>query len=105
MKFISSVISVFVAIAITGTATAAEYSVDQKKNRFNPKTITLKAGDSIAFKNSDGHKHHVGNGDNQMKFNKLLPAGKTFTQVFDKRGRFEVRCVLHPTMKLTVIVN
>ncbi len=103
MKFISSVISVFVVIAITATANAAVYSVDQKKNRFNPKTITLKAGDSITFKNSDGHKHHVGN--DQMKFNKLLPAGKTFTQLFDKQGRFEVRCVLHPIMKLTVNVN
>ena len=34
-----------------------------------------------------------------------MPVGRTYTQVFDKQGRFKVRCAMHPKMKLVVNVD
>tara|TARA_B100000029_G_C17352331_1_gene879398 strand:- start:249 stop:692 length:444 start_codon:yes stop_codon:yes gene_type:complete len=95
MKVACTIIAAVAAIAITGTAFAAEHVVDQKKNKFVPGNISIKAGDKLTFKNSDRYRHHVGNGDAQMKFSKMMEPGKSFTQLFDKRG--DLKCAARCT--------
>ncbi len=105
MKLLRAVLVMSASLASVGVATAAEYIVDQKKNKFAPRDMTIKAGDKITFRNSDPYRHHVGNGDNQMKFGKVMPPGKSYTQLFDEKGRFKVRCAMHPKMRMNVTVE
>ncbi len=105
MKVFPIITLVVTGLIFASTATAAEYVVNQKKNKFQPGTLTVKAGEKITFNNSDPHRHHVGNGDSQMKFNKMMAPGKSYSQLFDEKGRFKVRCALHPKMRMVVTVE
>jgi plastocyanin len=85
---------------------AAEMEVDQKGNNFAQKSLRIRAGDTIAFKNSDAHFHNVFS----------LTAGHDFDlgshghgqirkHTFKKPGKVDIECAIHPNMKLTVEVN
>lgn len=72
--------------------------------------LTIAAGSSVTFVNSDGVAHTVTNGEDGVAdanalFDVSLPAGATSEPiVFDTPGVYHVTCKIHSTMNLTVTV-
>lgn len=94
-------------IALGGTlALAEDHQVVQKDRSFSQTEITIKPGDKIVFQNSDDVTHNVFSITPGMEFDLRRQApGASSTVPFDKEGVAEVRCSIHPKMKLIVTVK
>ena len=72
-------------------------------------TLKLKAGDKLTFANRDIAAHNINataGADTVFDFG-LQPPGAANDRSFEfkKKGEFEVRCAIHPKMKLKVVVD
>jgi plastocyanin len=84
-------------------ALAATAIVAQKGRAFHPAEITIARGDSVTFTNDDSYIHQVyveGLFDSAEK-----APGENLNETFPDAGTFQVRCHIHPTMKMTVRVR
>jgi plastocyanin len=73
--------------------------------KFNPASVTIKAGDKVTWTNKDSVGHDV-TGDNFKSGDSGgLQNGDTFAQTFDKKGTFDYVCTVHPGMKGSVTVK
>jgi plastocyanin len=61
--------------------------------QFTPKTITVKAGETVTWNNKQGN-HTVTADDNSWESPTLNP-GKTFAQQFSKPGTYAYHCSFH----------
>ncbi len=93
-------------ILSAGLAGAAELTVSQKKRSFDPKLMNAKTGDTVLFVNDDRYAHNLYSKTPGFEFSvrKQMPGDKDAIKL-DKRGKFEVRCVIHPRMKMTINVE
>jgi len=109
MKSVNSVI-IGVASVLSFAAlayAASDVVVDQVGQKFSVPTLTVKAGKTVDFMNSDDVNHNItiidanGNADDRgiQKPNTTIPV------TFDKAGDFVVRCSVHPRMKMQVKVE
>jgi plastocyanin len=78
-------------------------TIVQKNRRFTPSQISIPRGASLTFTNEDDFIH-------QMYVEGLFDSdekrpGENLTEVFPNAGTFEVKCHIHPKMKLVVRVN
>lgn len=81
----------------------ADQTIVQKTRRFTPAEVTIRRGESLVFTNNDEFIHQVyseGLFDSEEK-----APGQNLTEGFANAGTFEVRCHIHPKMKLIVHVN
>lgn len=85
---------------------AAESVIVQKDRAFSQTQVNIKPGDSILFKNSDDVVHNVFSTSAGMEFDirRQAPGGSSSVP-FSKEGVAEVRCSIHPKMKLVVTVK
>ncbi|MBA2590025.1 MAG: hypothetical protein H0U98_15535 [Alphaproteobacteria bacterium] len=81
----------------------ADAIIVQKGRRFNPGEITIARGANLTFTNNDEFIHQIYVTD-LFDSDERRP-GQTLVQNFPGAGTFEVRCHIHPKMKLTVRVN
>lgn len=84
-------------------ATAASTTIAQKGRAFRPGEVTINRGDALTFTNADSFVHQIyleGQFDSDEK-----GPGEVINQTFPRSGTFQVRCHIHPTMKLTVHVK
>jgi plastocyanin len=81
----------------------ADQTIIQKGRRFAPAEVTIHRGESLVFTNNDEFIHQV-YADGQFDSEEKAP-GENLTESFTDAGTFEVRCHIHPKMKLTVHVN
>src|SRR5215831_12714445 len=72
---------------------------------FGPKTVTIKAGQSVTFKNVDIGMSHSVFGEKGEFASPMLAPGGTFTKQFDQRGVVHFQCAPHPWMKGAIIVK
>lgn len=92
--------------AATVAVTPHAHVVSQKDKQFSAQAITVARGDSIVFRNEDGVVHNVFSSDGAFKFNLRAQApGSTNAIVFDTPGTVQVRCAIHPTMRMAVTVT
>lgn len=77
--------------------------VAQKGRRFIPAEITINRGQSVTMTNEDEFIHQVYS-DGLFDSEEKRP-GQNVVETFTKSGTFEVRCHIHPKMKLIVRVN
>ena len=78
----------------------------QLDRAFSQKEISIKVGESIVFKNNDQVTHNVFSVSPGMEFDIRRQApGMSSTIAFNKPGVAEVRCSIHPKMKLIVTVT
>jgi len=79
------------------------HTIVQKGRRFSLPEITIHRGDSLTFTNADEfiHQMYV---DGLFDSDERLP-GQNLTEGFPRAGTFEVRCHIHPKMKLVVREN
>src|SRR5215468_6558409 len=72
---------------------------------FGPKMVTIKAGQSVTFKNADVGMAHSVFGEKGEFASPMLAPGGTFTKQFDQKGVIHFQCAPHPWMKGTIIVK
>jgi plastocyanin len=96
---------VLLLAGITGALPAkAEQVIDQKDKRFSQDAVTVKAGESVSFTNSDqvSHDLSVKNPDGSRQSSTMQKPGDKQSVTFDKPGSYQVQCLIHPKMKMTV---
>lgn len=98
--------AVMIAILPVLAGEPGEHPVDQKDKEFSQTEITIKPGEKVLFKNSDNVTHNVFSNSKVNPFHiKIQQPGSTSTVQFDQEGVTEVRCAIHPKMKLMVTVK
>lgn len=95
-----------------GSAGGKEVVVKLKNTQFSPKTLEIKAGQTVKFVNEDPVDHSVWEGavDNTSPAFKSadFSTGASFTQTFDKPGTYDIWCntgghgLIGMTMKVVV---
>jgi plastocyanin len=88
-----------------GAAFAADpgHTIAQSGRAFHPTDVTINRGESLTFTNNDEFIHQIyatGLFDSEEK-----GPGENLTETFTQTGTFEVRCHIHPKMKLVVHVK
>ena len=94
-------------IVYSATPAAAEtVVVEQKDKAFSKSSITVKVGDTVAFKNSDPFFHNVFSLSDAKLFDLgSYPQGESRDVVFDAPGEVEVECAVHPEMMMLITVQ
>ncbi|HEX2760160.1 MAG TPA: plastocyanin/azurin family copper-binding protein, partial [Rhizomicrobium sp.] len=77
--------------------------VTQKSRSFRPGEITIARGETVTFTNEDSYIHQV-YVSGLFESDERAP-GENLNETFPASGTFQVRCRIHPTMKLTVRVR
>lgn len=85
-------------------AAAQAYTVMIHNFAFQPAELTVKAGDSIEWKNTDLVAHTVTAEDGSFDSGKIASGG-TWKMVAKKAGRHAYRCSPHPNMHGSLIVK
>jgi plastocyanin len=100
-------IALILAATLIAGAASAQTVISQKDKEFKPESVTVKAGQSLRFANDDTVAHNVTvkGPDGALKNVGLQKVGEHSDVVFDKAGDHEVKCALHPKMKMTVKVQ
>ena len=89
--------------ATSAFAADPAHTIVQSGRTFRPGDVTINRGESLTFTNNDDFIHQVysvGLFDSEEK-----APGENLTESFTQSGTFEVRCHIHPKMKLTVHVK
>jgi len=88
-------------------AGAAETVVDQHDLTFVPAAVTITAGDTVRFTDTDHITHNITivNPDGTTDDKGMDRYGQDIAVPFPKAGVFQVHCKIHPTMKMTVTVK
>lgn len=82
---------------------AADAVVTQKSRAFRPTDVTVNRGETATFTNDDSYIHQIyveGLFDSDEK-----APGENLNETFPRSGSFQVRCHIHPTMRMTVHVR
>lgn len=73
-----------------------------KNLRYSPKTITVRAGETVTWEFDDGRIPHDVKGDG---FDSGTKSKGSWSHTFTKAGTYDYHCTLHPYMKGTVEVT
>jgi len=105
-KKMIAALAVILSVSAFG-AKAASVNIDQNNLKFAPNTATIKAGDALVFMNNDDVTHNINviDADGDAADQGLQKPKQSITTKFDKAGEFQVRCAIHPKMKMTVTVQ
>ena len=82
---------------------ANEIGIDNFK--FNPATLTVKAGTKVVWINKDDVPHLIVNIQNKFKQSPILDTDQRFSTTLTKPGTYDYFCSLHPMMKGKIIVT
>ena len=96
-----------IATGLQSPSSRAETTtIAQEGKKFSQSEATVKVGDSITYVNKDPVAHDVFSASPGMEFDlRTQHPGESSTIQFDKPGVAEVRCAIHPQMKMTVTVE
>jgi plastocyanin len=79
--------------------------VTMKDIKFNPGTVTIKAGGKVTWTNDDSVGHDVTGDDFESGSPGGIDGGSTFSHTFKKAGTYAYVCSVHPGMEGTVKVT
>lgn len=88
-------------------AGAAELvTVSQKGRAFATRELRIARGDTVRFANDDDFPHQIQARGPGLELDSDLQApGESLAVPFPAAGAFEVRCGVHPKMRLTITVQ
>lgn len=90
----------------TGTATTVKVVSDPTTvGKFDPQTVTVKAGTSVTWDFQDQGTSHTVTADNASFDSCLQAAGFKFTVTFPTAGDFPYKCTVHAAMTGDVKVS
>jgi plastocyanin len=91
---------------MTAAVHAKDFEVLQKDKKFSQKSLTVKVGDTVSFRNEDPFMHNILSLSDTKTFDLgSYPQGQSRSVTFDKPGTVEVECAIHPEMKMVVEVK
>jgi plastocyanin len=96
--------TVFVALAATTPAWAADTMVKIDNFAFSPKRLTIKPGTTVVWENADDIPHTVASTTKAFK-SQALDTGDKFSFTFASPGSYDYFCSLHPHMTGTIVVE
>jgi len=111
MKTLKLSIGVAMAAIFTGSlalasASTEDHVISQKKRKYTPGAITIKAGETIKILNDDMFLHHTYIRHANMKYDSgSMEEGDEIDILFKEKGAYDVLCKIHPKMKLEVTVE
>jgi plastocyanin len=79
--------------------------VSMKDIKFNPGSVTIKAGGKVTWTNDDSVGHDVTADDFESGSPGGIDGGSTFSHTFKKAGTYNYVCSVHPGMKGSVKVT
>ena len=98
---------VIACLVVATSAGAAEIAVDQRNMQFVPNAVAIVVGDSIRFTDTDRIAHDItvvdplgAAVDHGMDY-----FNQQIVVKFEKAGVYQVRCRIHPAMKMTITVK
>lgn len=89
---------------LVGVAPAAAEEVKIDNFTFNPPQITVKAGTTVTWTNSDDIPHTVVASERQFR-SKAMDTGDKFSFTFTSPGVYDYFCSLHPHMVGKIVVD
>jgi cytochrome c peroxidase len=94
----------FGLIAGMSTASIAATAISQKDKAFSQDNVAIKAGDKLSFVNDDTVTHDISvrTPGGSSRPGVVEKPGDALELAFDDVGTYQVRCLIHPKMKLTV---
>ena len=99
-------ISALLLVAMAGLSIGDEIKVNQANKTFDPGAVTIKSGDTIDFVNGDAIAHNVFTRGTPQDFSLgIMKPGDEKKATFSTPGAYDVRCAIHPGMKMTVTVT
>ena len=101
--------SIFILMAFATLANAADdtttHIIDQKDKAFSQSHIKIKVGESVDFRNADPWMHNVFSLSETQSFDLgSYPKPQSKSVVFEKEGKVDVECAIHPQMHMVVEV-
>ena len=94
------------ALMTCAIARAEDHVVKQDDRTFSVTEITIKPGEALIFTNCDSVTHNVFSHSQANPFTiKVQKPGEATTVAFKEEGVTEVRCAIHPKMKILVTVK
>jgi plastocyanin len=95
-----------IGISVAAATGAAVHELIQKRRSFGVATLSIKAGDAVRFINGDPYAHNVYSRNPEGWFDLgIQEEGDGMSVVFDTAGNFDIRCRIHPKMRLVVSVR
>jgi plastocyanin len=96
----------FLVLPAAAFAADEAHTIVQKGRAFRPAEVSISRGESLTFTNGDEfiHQIYVQSPDFSFDSDEKNP-GQNISESFTTAGTFEVRCHIHPKMKLVVRVK
>jgi plastocyanin len=93
-------------LVAAGSVRAGAVEVQIKGNLFIPETLTVKAGSTVKWINTERRTSHsvLFPQEGNLESERMLP-GESWERRFDKPGRYPYTCSPHPEMKGLVVVE
>lgn len=91
-------------LALATPAQAATHQVRIRSMQFQPATLSVKAGDTVTWTNSDGVEHTATARDNSWG-TESLRNGKSGSITFSTPGEYSYFCKWHPAMRGKIVVT
>jgi len=93
-------------LPVSAFAADEAHTIVQKGRAFRPAEVTIGRGESLTFTNNDEFIHQIYAQGAGFAFDSdEKNPGENITETFTTSGTFEVRCHIHPKMKLAVHVK
>ena len=94
----------------TGTAPlpAGPAIMDQISKAFVPEVLIVRVGQRVEFRNSEDQDHNVAvirTPAGTQIFDTSTPSFQKYEHTFDRAGRYEVSCDVHPGMRATIFAT
>ena len=104
---VSMLAAAIASVGVVSSVSAAEVAVDQRDLKFVPDAVTLKAGDSVRFTDTDRIAHNItivnANGTSEDKG--MAEYNQHIVVTFAKPGLYHAHCRIHPQMEMTIMVR
>ena len=94
-------VTIAVGAAVVPAHAGSSKTVAVKNNSFSPTSLSIKKGDKVVWKWTQGGVPHNVTPGSRTSSKKGFSYSKTFT----KAGTFRYVCTIHPSMKMTVKVR
>ncbi len=101
-----TIIPIIISLLFSSLLFAREYEVAQKNKAFSVKALDIHVGDTVSFPNQDPFFHNVFSLSEAKSFDLgSYKKGETKKIVFDKPGKVEVECAIHPKMHMVINIK
>ena len=86
------------------TRAGTDHHVDIKRLKFKPASLTIKAGETVIWKNHDIAAHTASDVEGNWDTGELKKNAEGRI-VFNEAGTFDYSCAYHPMMKGQIIIE